>query len=351
MKLLVFSGLSDEKLISKISPILSLEKIEKVYLVRNSSFSFKKVISINPPFFLNILLIREIIKFLFGFYVCLFKKIDYVIGIFLFPHGIFAHVIGKIFKKPIIQLFVGKDVDLITKHRNIFKSLLKNAKYIGVRGNNSKRILNEIIKKEELFFIQRNVYSFLNPPDPEAPRLKDIDIIYVAHFDDYKRIDVFLKVISRIKEKYPYIKAALVGKDVRKGRTFYEKMRKELGLEENIRFPGYVENVYSYLDQSKIFLMTSESEGLPMSMIEAMNAGLPCVVPNVGDISDIAENNYNAFLVEPLDVAGFVSRTIQLLEDKNLCRKMSQNALDTIRKKGEEFSVQYNKKIWDNILG
>jgi glycosyltransferase involved in cell wall biosynthesis len=346
MKLLIFSGLKDKKLISKISPIISLEKIEKVYLIRKTPLKYQKVSSLSPPFYF--IFMGELIKLLYGFYVCLFVKIDCIIGIFLRPHGIFAYIFGKIFRKRVVQLFVGNDVDFIEKHERLFKNLLKSARKIGVRGSGSKKRLSNIIKKENKFFIHHNVYS--HPPVNQeiSGEKQPYDIICVADFTKVKRIDVFLKVISEIKQKHPGIKAAMVGGNGRKHR--YEKMKHKMSLDENVTFAGIVRDVYSYLTKSRLFMMTSEAEGLPMSLIESMSIGLPCVVPNVGDISDIARDGFNAFVVRPLDVTDFASKALKLLEDKDLYTKISRNALETIRKKEEEFSLQYNKEIWDKIL-
>jgi len=349
MNILIFSGLSDKKLLSKISPLVSLEKIKEVYLIRNSRLQYDKVKSLSPPLLLDVLFLREFIKFIYGFYVCLFKEIDYVIGIYLRPHGIFAWWIGRIFKKNVIQLLIGNDVDLIEKHPRIFKKLLSKAKNIGVRGNCSKIRISNIIKQENKFFIPNNIYS----PPKEYRELcngnKEISVICIADFTRVKRIDIFLNVILKVKKKYPEIKAVILGGDKR--RSLYDKRKHKMGLDTNVTFTGIVKDVYSYLGKSKLFLMTSEAEGLPMAVIEAMSMGLPCIVPDVGDISEVARDGYNAFVVKPLDIGGFATKVIQLLEDNELYEKMSGNALNTIKKKEEEFSLEYNKRIWGNILG
>ncbi len=121
-------------------------------------------------------------------------------------------------------------------------------------------------------------------------------------------------------------------------------------LTDNVRFEGKVDNVVSYLDRSRVFVMTSEAEGLPMSMLEAMSAGVPCVVPNVGDIPDIAQNEKNAFVVEPLRIKEFSDRIMRLLENPSLAERFSSEALNTLRKKEEEFSLPYNIKVWEKIL-
>ena len=97
-------------------------------------------------------------------------------------------------------------------------------------------------------------------------------------------------------------------------------------------------------------MLTSEREGLPMAMIEAMSLGLPCVVPDVGDIRDVANDSFNAFVVRPLDVDAFVTKLTRLFEDEVLYKRISKNAIETIRKKEKEFSLQHNIEIWGKIL-
>ena len=348
MNLLVFSGLSDHKLKNKLLPIISLEKVDKVYLIRNSAFKLQKIHSLTPPLLLNILFLREFIKLILGFYVLLFKEVDYVLGIFIRPHGILAYILGKTFKKPNIQLFIGNDIDFIENHPLLFKNLLQSAQKIGVRGTRSRKKIHNIAAKEVQTFIHHNLFQTpqVNPEFNSLP--KSIDILCVADFTKVKRIDIFLKVIQRIKKTHPHIQAVMSGGNRRK--QIYEKMKSKVGLENNVGFPGQVKDVDSYFYKSKIFLLTSQAEGLPMALIEAMSFGLPCVVPDVGNIADIIQSGYKGFLVKTLDVQEFTSRCLQLLEDEKLYERMSKNAIHSIQNKEKEFSLSHLKKVWNKIL-
>ena len=349
MKLLIFSGLSDKKLRSKLAPIIALEKVDKIYLIRNFPLSLPKIQSLKIGQLIKIPFLRELAKLCYGYYVALVKGVDYVIGIYLIPHGILAYIIGKLLHKPTIQLFVGNDVDFIEKHKKVFKGLLSQAVHIGLRGFQSKQRLNNILKEEHKFFIHHNVFSL-----PEINQItslrtkKTIDIIYIGDFTSVKRIDIFLKIIAKLKKKFPEIRAIMVGGDKKK--KFYEKMKTKLKLETNVRFTGRVMDVYSYLIKSKLFLMTSEAEGLPMAAIEAMSIGIPCILPRVGDIPDLVQDGHNALLVKPLNEEAFISKATKLLQNKELYQKISKAALETIRKKEKEFSLEYNKLLWDKIL-
>jgi glycosyltransferase involved in cell wall biosynthesis len=347
MNLLIFSGLYDHKLISKIAPIIELKKVENIYLVRNKPLDFEKIHSLTPPRFVNFPLLRELFKLFQGIHLCRSRKIDAILGFYLRPHGLLAYWLGRLFQKPVIQVFIGNDVDFVLKHKNIFKKVLHSAHHIGVRGEQSKIRLNDIVNNDKKFFIPQNTYK-LNLSSKAANTEKDIDVLCIADFSKVKRIDIFLKTMVQVKKKHHSLFAVMLGSGKRQ--AVYEKMLTRLKLRDNVNFLGKVEDVYSYLHRSRVFLLTSEAEGLPMSMIEAMSAGVPCVVPNVGDICDIAKDGKNAFVVEPLHIEDFASRIFQLLFDQDLAKRLSSEAKKTLQNKEKIFSLEYNTKIWDKIL-
>ncbi len=66
----------------------------------------------------------------------------------------------------------------------------------------------------------------------------------------------------------------------------------KLGVGDRVNFVGHQDDVLSWLHQSKIYILTSRSEGLALSMLEALKAGLPAIVPNVGDLSDVLNRRF-----------------------------------------------------------
>jgi len=347
MNILLFSGLYDFKLISKIAPITNQKKVKNIFLVRNRPLDYEKVRSFTPPRILNILILREIYKFFTGLYFCLFKKVDYICGIFLRPHVIFAYILGKLFRKPFIPILIGNDVDFVLKHNRIFRNLLLKALYLGVRGTNSKNRINTVVKNDQKIFIHHNIYP-INLEPKVVQIKKDIDVLCIANFSRVKRIDIFLEVMALLRENWPSISAVLLGGGWQG--FIYKRKAKKMKLTNNVNFEGKVNNVASYLDRSRVFVMTSQAEGLPMSMLEAMSAGVPCVVPKVGDIPDIALDGQNAFVVEPLRIEEFYEKILSLLENPGLAEQFSTEAINTLQKKEEEFSLTYNTKVWEKIL-
>ena len=350
MKILIFAGLSDKKFASKMLPVLELEKIERAYLVRNHPFPHAKVV--NYPFsgILNVPIFREILKTFVGIYLVFTKKIDYVLGIYLIPHGLLAYLVGKVTRKRVVQLIIGDDSEFIKRYRKISGAVLRQAWKIGVRGEITKKLLLAFVENVKKIFIQHNVYQI--PPIPENLKTvkKEIDILSIGNFTRVKRVDRFLEIIGRLKGRYPGIKAVFVGNGPKGMKTFYVKKRDGMGLRDNVEFTGFVEDVSRYYQRSKVFIMTSDMEGLPMAMIEAMTWGLPCVLPDVGNIPDIAKDGYNAFVVKPHAVDQFAGEIEFLLDNNAIYEEFSVNAMQTVKGREEEFSLPYIQHQWEEIL-
>lgn len=84
-------------------------------------------------------------------------------------------------------------------------------------------------------------------------------------------------------------------------RPVLEGLVHDYGLDEHVRFLGMVPNVevYKYLAENNIFLLMSKNEGLPISIIEAMRAGLPIISTNVSGIPELVDVGHNGILLNP----------------------------------------------------
>ena len=84
-------------------------------------------------------------------------------------------------------------------------------------------------------------------------------------------------------------------------RIFLEEFVRKNGLSQHVRFLGAVDNsqVYKYLFQANIFILMSKNEGLPISIIEAMRAGLPIISTKVAGIPELIDEGKNGFLLGP----------------------------------------------------
>jgi glycosyltransferase involved in cell wall biosynthesis len=121
-------------------------------------------------------------------------------------------------------------------------------------------------------------------------------------------------------------------------------------LDNNIDVCGFIpdEELISFFNKGKIFLLTSETEGFPRTIIQAAACGLPVVASNVGDITDVIDNGINGFLVnEYSNVKEFSSRVFQLLNDDELYKKFSTNLEINVK---QQFITENASKVWQNIF-
>jgi len=345
INILLFAGCGEKKLVSKISPVLDTEYVENIYLIRHSKISFthNKLKQYSVPKLLSrILLLREVSRIFIAIYILLTKKIDFVMGIHIVMHCVYAYFLSKIFFKKYIFLII-ESPQKYNGNKFITK-MLKGASLIGVRGENSKKYLVNQGVSEEKFFCPPNEFEI--PKKGEFQKM--YDLIYIGNFVDQKDLPLWVNTVSKIKEIKSDIHAIMLGD----GTLFkeIEEMIKKLGLEENIELVGRQSDVNTYLEKSKVHLMTSKSEGFPMVVMEAMSLGVPSVLPNVGDISDIVVNGENGYMINSRIPNEYAEKVMLLLEDGRIYEKISTNGLETIKKMEKEMSHDSIVKLWENNL-
>lgn len=117
-----------------------------------------------------------------------------------------------------------------------------------------------------------------------------------------KRIDFLLRAFQGVKRDHPEASLVICGDG-----PLHEKMKEysvTLGVEGSVRFLGHRDDIYDVMSAFDVFVMTSEHEGLPMVLLEALALGIPLLAPNVGGISEITQGT-DTTLFEPLSVQSF----------------------------------------------
>jgi len=141
---------------------------------------------------------------------------------------------------------------------------------------------------------------------------------------------LFLELAREIKKKYPHIKFRLIGAgyhDDLKEQIYKYIQEEDLTNVEIIAWGQYdVRQFYRELD---IFVLTSAFEGLPFSILEAMDSKLPCVVTKVDGNKDIIRNGENGFEVNSLDQ--LISCITDLVESSSLREKIGTNGYNYVR--------------------
>jgi L-malate glycosyltransferase len=168
------------------------------------------------------------------------------------------------------------------------------------------------------------------------------DLILVGRTSPVKRIDVLIEVLKKLEDID--IRAVVVGD----GPSCAElrSLAEERGVGDRIDFVGWQSDVHSWLRKSRIFVLTSQSEGLSQAMVQAMLCGLPVVVTDVGDLKDLVSDGSNGFLVTPGRVDECAGKISLLCGDDRLRQTLGAQARsDALRLSMANVSAQ-----WDRIL-
>ena len=152
----------------------------------------------------------------------------------------------------------------------------------------------------------------------------------VANFRRNKNHIFLLKAFNELVKDYKNVKLLLVGQGYKYDSEYSEQEIRdfinERGLAANVLLLGFRSDIPELLGIMDIFCLTSFKEGLPISLIEAMAAGLPLVGTDVEGIRDVIIPNQNGLLVTNGDVMGLKNILHTLLQDESLRRKFGQES-------------------------
>ena len=224
--------------------------------------------------------------------------------------------------------------------------MLKEAYLVGVRGSDSMQYLLEKGIAKDKIFIPPNEFEIQNIK--VSNKKKIYDLIYIGNFVDVKDLPLWVDTVECIKRDIPNIKCIMVG-DGERFNDIKERIHSK-GLKDNIELVGRKNNVNEYIKKSKLLLMTSKSEGLPMVVVECMAYGVPAVVPNVGDVKDLVTHGKNGIIVNKRDAREFAKEIINILEDGEKYTEMSLESVESIKKMMENTSHDRVTYLWDALL-
>lgn len=161
--------------------------------------------------------------------------------------------------------------------------------------------------------------EFFANPGEDA---KTVEIVMVARFAAPKDHATLLTALSTLKDRQWRLSLVGDGPDELSVRS----MVAALGLDDRVVFVGAVRSVLDLLADSHLFVMTSLSEGLPLSIMEAMRAGLPVISNRVAGIPEEILDGQNGYLVDVKEAEILADRLAMLIDDKDLRARMGQES-------------------------
>ncbi len=164
----------------------------------------------------------------------------------------------------------------------LIKKFYPKANSILVQTPVQKKDLNQIIGKSNNIIVSPNWLPLVFPPKYINKIKRDIDILFVGRIEAQKNPKKFIQIVKKTSLIFPKIKTVIVGQGS-ESKTI-KKLIKKLGLQKNIKIYPTTINPQKFYSRSKIFLLTSNYEGFPLTLLEAISCGCYPIINNIPEI-------------------------------------------------------------------
>ncbi len=171
----------------------------------------------------------------------------------------------------------------------------------------------------------------------------------IARLSEEKGLIHLINALRILSQHNTTVKAVIIGEGPQ--RQSLEAMVNDAGLAGKILFAGYRDYAYNYLPYFRVFVLPSLTEGLPITILEAMQAKVPIIASRVGGIPAVLENGKTGILVEPGNPNALADAINQVRSDPQGSMQMGKRARETalIKYSSRRMAQEY-QRVYDTIL-
>lgn len=201
--------------------------------------------------------------------------------------------------KVVISVVADPKMEYPTKlMRFLAKTYFAHADGIVLQTNEAKAFFPKRIQKKSVILPNSLNPAFLKPRY-EGERKKEI--VAVGRLDENKNHAMLIDAFSGVAEEFKEYTVTIYGEG--ESRPVLERQIEKLGLQNRVFLPGRTDAIEDKIYQSSLFVMTSDTEGMPNALIEAMSLGLPVISTDCpcGGPGELIQHGENGYLVPVRD--------------------------------------------------
>ncbi|UCC94475.1 MAG: glycosyltransferase family 4 protein [Candidatus Omnitrophota bacterium] len=226
----------------------------------------------------------------------------------------------------------------------LFRTLKYSDAIVGVSEQTQEALRKEFgVDEKKIFVIYDGIDMEKFKPDKEkgesirkklslTENNQVLLIAGVAH--KQKGMHIGLQAFAKIKKEFKNVKLMIVGEGPQLPEL--KKLTKKLGIEKDVIWCGFISNedISFYYNAADIFLNpTIRVEGLSLVTVEAMACGLPSVITRIGGTQSTIDEGISGFFIKPRDASSLAEKTIKILTDSSLSKKMGRGAREKALRK------------------
>ena len=192
-----------------------------------------------------------------------------------------------------------------------------------------KNLVSGWLKNKDKIHI---IYNGIKLTNIEPEEKRENVILTAGRLVSWKGFDVLIEIIGEL----PEWRLIIVGDGPEKENLKFKI--ENLKLQDKVNLTGSVpkEKMAEFLNKAKIFILNTSFESFSFQVVEAMNAGVPVIATNIGNLSEIIESGREGILVEPNNKKQIIAAVKKIEEDKNFREMIIKNAHDKVR----QFSIE-----------
>lgn len=170
-------------------------------------------------------------------------------------------------------------------------------------------------------------------------------VIGAGRLESQKRFDIFIRVAEKLLREQPNLQFLIAG-DGPLQESLTAQIQ-EAGLQDRVRLIGFLPDFAEVVCDADLFLLTSENEGTPNVLLEAMAAAVPCVSFSVGAVPEILTGSLKADCIAAGDANAMTNRALELLQNEAQRQQSAAECAERIR---QEFTLDVSMQRFEQLF-
>ena len=297
-----------------------------------------------------------------------FNDLDLIHAHYAIPHATSAYLAREILKK---EKKEGKDIKVITTLHGtditlvgLEPSFLSTMKF-SIEQSDGVTAVSKFLKDKTIssYSVEKDIEVIPNFIDTEKYKRKtdkgsdcfrnnfanedEKILIHVSNFRPVKRVHDVIKIFSIVRKSIK-VKLILVGDGPE--RSECERLCRELGITEYVKFMGKQDSLPEILSIADLFIMPSQSESFGLSALEAMSCEVPVISSSVGGLPELNLHGKTGYIAEFGDVERMAKYAVELLSNEKKYQLFQKNARERAEFFKDEKIISEYEKFYEKIL-